>query len=171
MKYTRLVLVIFIVLVSCTGKTNNTPEEKQTLNTEKIPFMKDLVLVVSNGSRAHIININSLNELSYKVGSFFVCDRLEENSFVYNENYKERKKELSDSQSKTIIDYCQDSCQLSYNDKKVVKDSWEYYLFINKHQISYGREANFNDFPQELKELITFILNTTGDLYNIGGMS
>lgn len=160
------------MFVSCKGKTSDISEVKQThINAEKVQCTKDLLLIVSNGSRAHIISINSLNELSYKVGSFFVSDRLEENNIVYNENYNERKKVLSDSQSKTIIDYCLDSCQLNYNDKKVVKDSWEYYLYIDKNRMSYGRKANFEEFPPKLKELINYILSITGELYDIGGMS
>lgn len=162
--FTLLLLICF--LSSCNWQTS---ERK----LKHINDMKNITLIfsVSGGTRAHIISINSENELSYRVGSFYVKDSLNEPIIKYNNDYKEINKTLSKVEAKKIRYYYLNKNSLSFNDTKVVKDSWEYYLFINGKKIAFGRKFNFDDFPLKLKESINYILELTGKLYDIPGMS
>ena len=42
---------------------------------------------------------------------------------------------------------------------------------MNGERILSGNECNFDDYPDIIKDFITFILNKTGVLYEIPGMS
>jgi hypothetical protein len=161
-----ILLLSICSLSSCNGQTS---ERKVKHNND----MKNLTLIfsVSGGTRAHIISINSENELSYRVGSFYVNDSLNEPKIKYNDDYKEIIKTLSEVEAKRIRDYYLNKNSLSFIDTKVVKDSWEYYLYINGKRIAFGRKFNFDDFPVKLKESINYILDVTGKLYDIPGMS
>lgn len=160
-----IVLIILCFLSSCKGQTNEKKEKQEN--------MKNLTLIysVSGGTRAHIISINSKNELNYKVGSFYTNNDLDSAKIVYNENYKEVKKTLSDIDVKRINEYYLNKDKLFFNDPKIVKDSWEYYLYIDGKKVAFGRKFNYEDFPEELKKITKYILEITGKLYNIPGMS
>lgn len=160
-----IILVSVCSLSSCNGQTS----ESKVKNND----MKNLTLIfsISGGTRAHIISVNSENELSYKIGSFYVSDSLNESKIKYNNDYKEIRKKLSDVETERIRNYYLNKNSLLFNDTKVVKDSWEYYLYINGEKIAFGRKFNFDNFPLELKEFINYILDITGKLYDIPGMS
>ena len=130
-----------------------------------------LIFCISGGTRAHIISINSGNQLSYNVGSFYNNDGISLSDIKYNSDYNEIKKTLSIAEAKKIRDYYLVKKSLLFNDTKIVKDSWEYYLFIDGEKIAFGNKSNFNEFPESLKELINYIINITGELYEIPGMS
>lgn len=167
-KFKKLFILLLSIssLSSCNGQAS---ERKVKQDND----MKNLTLIfsVSGGTRAHIISINSENELSYKIGSFYVRDSLNESKIKYNNDYKEIRKKLSDNEAEKIRNYYLNKSSLLFNDTKVVKDSWEYYLYIDGEKIAFGRKFNFDNFPLELKEFINYILDITGRLYDIPGMS
>ena len=157
---------IFCFITSCNGQLNNNLEFKNQKSVDKVT----LIVSVSGGTRAHIINIDN-NKLSYKIGSFFVLDSLDLTNVVWNKNYKEIRKTLTDKDVEKIKNYSSKKEELRFKDPKIVKDSLEYYLYINGKKIAFGRKFNYNSFPKTLKDLINEILNLIGDLYEIPGMS
>lgn len=173
-KNSELILgfMMLIMPFSCTCMQNE--ELKDNLvDSCKVENMQNLTLIVSlpGGTRAHIIDINSQYELKYKVGVFFPKLYPQKNSLVFNNNIEEVKKVLSDSQKEMLKNFVFEKNKLIYDDKKIVKDSWEYYLFIDWKQIAFCRKANSENFPHELNNLIIFVLDVVGDLYDIGEMS
>jgi len=165
LKKTFIILLALCSLSSCDEQSNNKKENQGN--------MKNLTLIysVSGGTRAHIITINSRNELCYKVGSIFVGDNLDSSKITYSNNYKEIKKTLSDVNIKKINEFYSNKNSLLFNDSNIVKDSWEYYLYVDGKKMAFGWRSNFDDFPKTLKELINYIIGITGKLYDIPEMS
>lgn len=165
-KFLCFILFTFC-LISCKGQNK---EIKETIEQSQ---MKELTLIVSvsGGTRAHIINIGQNNELTYRIGSFSVKDNFDLSEVKWNDNYKEIKKQLNNEEIEKIKNYCSHQENLIFNDSKIVKDSWEYYLYINGDKVAFGRKFNYEDFPKELKNFISYILGITGELYDIPGMS
>lgn len=175
-KNSKLILgfLMLIMTFSCTSRHYEEPiKENLWVDSNKVENIRNLTLVYSlpGGSRAHVINVNSHYELVYKVGTFFENLYPQENSIVYNNNFEEVKKILSDSQKEKLKNFVFEKHKLVYDDKKIVKDSREYYLFIDGKKIAFCRKANSEDFPYELKRLINFVMDAVGDLHDIGGMS
>lgn len=166
-----ILMKVIILLLGCF--LSSCKEKDSGREVEQDRDMKNLILVlsVSGGTRAHIININSKNELSYRVGTFYIDDSSSEPKIEYDDRYKEIRKKLSEIEANKISDYYLDENSLSFMDTKIVKDSWEYYLYIDEKKMAFGRRLNFDDFPLKLKEFINYILGITGNLYDISGMS
>ncbi|GAB3022718.1 hypothetical protein GCM10027051_29450 [Niabella terrae] len=112
--------------------------------------MKELTLIVSvsGGPRAHIIDIGQNNELTYRIGSFGVADDFDLSKVKWNDNYKDIKKQLNNEGIEKIESYCSRKENLIFNDPKIVKDSWEYYLYIDGNKVAFGRKFNYEDFPK-----------------------
>ena len=164
-------ILCFIILVFCvmTCKGQN-KENKEIIEQSK---MKEITLIfsVSGGTRAHIINISKNNELTYRIGSFRATDNFDLSKVKWSDNYEEIKKQLNNEEIEKLKSYCSHKEYLIFNDSKIVKDSWEYYLYIDGNKVAFGRKFNYKDFPAELKNFISYILGITGKLYDIPGMS
>lgn len=159
MKVNLKIILLCFLLFSCGRKSQE--------NIQNIT----LIYSISGGTRAHIISINSKNEVLYKVGSFYPSNNLDSSNLVYKEEYKEVKKRILNSDVKKIKECYLKKDGMLFNDTKIVKDSWEYYLYINGEKKAFGREFNFDDFPEEFKEIINNILRVTGKLHSISGAS
>ena len=57
-----------------------------------------------------------------------------------------------------------------YNDIVVVKDNYEFYLYINDEKIAFSYKSNMNMLPNNLKLALERILKMTGELYDIPGI-
>jgi len=154
-------------VISCQGQNK---ENRKTIEQSKMNELT-LIVSVSGGTRAHIINIDQNNELTYRIGSFSIADDFDLSKVKWNDNYKEIKKQLNNEKIEKIKSYCSRKESLIFNDPKIVKDSWEYYLYIDGNKVAFGRKFNYEDFPTELKNFINYILGVTGKLYDIPGMS
>lgn len=166
--------MMLIMPFSCTSKHYVEPnKEDHWVDSNNVENMRNVTLIYSlpGGTRAHIIEINSQYELIYKVGTFYKKLYPQENSKVYNNNFEEVKKILSDSQKEMLKNLVLEKEKLLYDDEKIVKDSWEYYLFIDGKQIAFCRKANSENFPYELNSLLNFVFDAIGELHDIGGMS
>ncbi len=130
----------------------------------------DILLIISagGGTRAHIIRINSNNELCYQVGSVNLDNLLD---ITYDTAFKTISKSLSETDEKIFLSFLSKKDQLYLDDADTIKDVWEYHLFINDERIIFGNKYNFDDYPDIIKEFITFILNKTGALYELPGLS
>lgn len=166
-------LLICILMISCTFTYTNRTRDKENRETMEQSKIKELILIisVSGGTRAHIIDIGQNNELTYRIGSFSVADDFDLSKVKWNDNYKVIKKQLNNEEIGKIKSYCSRKEDLIFNDPKIVKDSWEYYLYIDGNKVAFGRKFNYEDFPTELKNFINYILGITGKLYDIPGMS
>lgn len=162
-----ILLALPFCVISCQEQNK---ESRETMDQSK---MRELTLIfsVSGGTRAHIIDIGQNNELTYRIGSFSASDDFDISKVKWNNNYKEVKKQLNNDEIGMIKSYCSRKEYLIFNDPKIVKDSWEYYLYIDGSKVAFGRKFNYEDFPIELKNFINYILEITGKLYDISGMS
>ena len=90
---------------------------------------------------------------------------------TYDTAFKTISKSLSETDEKIFLSFLSKKDQLYLDDADTIKDVWEYHLFINDERIIFGNKYNFDDYPDIIKEFITFILNKTGALYELPGLS
>ena len=128
-----------------------------------------LIICASGDTRAHIISIDSTYSLSYKVGSFLSKD--DSYTITYNTDYKEIKRSIPDKDAKKLMELSIDEDALAFNDSSIVKDGWDYCLLVNGERTAYGSSNHFEVYPEKLKQIITLILDNTGELYVLPGLS
>lgn len=114
------IMIIMCVLVSCKVRSTHNNEVQDNGKT------LTLIICASGGSRAHIINIDSTNELSYRVGDFISKD--DSYTITYDTDYKEIKRHISNLDAQKLMEYSFDENALAYNDSSIVKDSWDYFI-------------------------------------------
>ena len=156
-------LSIMCVLISCNARSihnKEMPSNGKTLT---------LIICASGETRAHIISIDSTNTLSYLVGNFL--NKEGSYSITYNADYKEIKRDITSKDAKELMELSIDEEALAYEDSLIVKDGWDYYLFINGRRKAFGSSNHIELYPDKLKRIISLILDIAGELYDLPGFS
>ncbi|MDJ1505729.1 hypothetical protein [Xanthocytophaga agilis] len=148
----------------------NTNDEQMN---KDIALDKLIVLIksVPGGSRAHIITLSKDGRLSYKIGSIEDLSAFNENKIEIDKSYKKIRKQLTNVEIQEIKGYLSADKAMIYNDTKTVKDNFQYLLFVNGDKKAFVYEKNFDDYPENFRKIITFLLEKTGTLYKIPEMS
>jgi hypothetical protein len=134
---------------------------------------KNIILIktIPGGSRGHIISISKKGRLTYRIGSISDLKSYNTDFITYDEKYKTTESQFNQSEVLELEGLTKEKKALSFKDELVVKDSWQYYLYLNGELIAFGYEKNFKTYPSNLKFIINMILKETGKLNKIPGMS
>jgi hypothetical protein len=141
------------------------------LKIEKEMIDKELYLIKSipGGSRVHIFFISKKGELSYSVGQ--VVD-FEYGKFNINEKYKVKSIMLNSKEIEILrVPILKISESSAYKDTSVVKDDWQYSLYLDGVKKGFWYSSNTEKIPKELKEIAFFIENKVGRLHKLPGTS
>ncbi|MBQ6286591.1 MAG: hypothetical protein IJK73_02915 [Bacteroidales bacterium] len=163
MKVLFQVLLFLLFLSSCCGQS----KRKEEIQGNDLLF----IISVPGGTRAHIITINSNYELCYQVGSYNSDGKLDSIIIKYNTEYEPILNSLSEIDVEILKSFYANKNQYYLNDTTIIKDAWEYRLYMNGDRIISGNTHNFDDYPDIIKDFIMFILYKAGVLYEIPGMS
>ena len=125
---------------------------------------------IPGGSRAHIIMLSKSGVLSYNVGSLSNLDEFSLNNVIVNDDFKEIEINLNEDDIELINNLIFKNAQ-PYKDSVVVKDNMQYYLYFDGVKNAFGYEKNIESYPNDLKKLISFLLEKIGSLHKISGMS
>jgi hypothetical protein len=128
----------------------------------------EIVLLKSapGGSRAHIMILSKNGSLKYCIGATKDLSSFKIDSVVKDKNYRERAFLLKNEEMLKINELII-SNGIAFSDSTSIRDSWEYYVYVNGKKIAFGHEKNLNNFPQALRELIALVLHKTGRLYKL----
>lgn len=141
------------------------------LKTEQKMIDKEFCLIKSipGGSRAHIFFISEKGELSYSIGK--VLD-FEYGKFTIDEEYKVKTIMLNPEEKEILsVSFSEISKDSVYKDTSVVKDDWQYSLYLDSVQKGFWYSKNTEKIPKELKEITFFIENKVGRLHKLPGTS
>ena len=130
-----------------------------------------LIKSVPGGSRAHIITISRTGKLTYNVGSVSHLERFDWEFVKIDKQYSTVNVQITLAESDKINRLVENEKTLSYNDKTIVKDNLQYYIYLNARKIAFGYERNFDKYPPNLKLLIDSVIKQIDMLYKISGMS
>jgi len=167
LKYIFRIIFCLVILNGCKVLEKAERNESTFMLDQQISLVK----TVPGGSRAHIIQISRKGELCYKIGAISVLDKYDNKNIVFDGGYKEIKKTLNSNTIKDLNSLMQNTTRLHYNDPSIVKDNFQYFLYLDGHKKAFGYELHFDNYPSNLKYLISTILKETGKLYRIPGMS
>ena len=163
MKVFFQVLLFLLILSSCCGQS----KRKEEIQENDLLF----IISASGGTRAHIITINSNYELCYQVGSYNPDSNPDSIIIKYNTEYEPILNTLSEIDVDKLKSFYANKNQYYLNDTTIIKDAWEYRLYMNGERIISGNAPDFDDYPDIIKDFIIFILYKAGVLYEIPGMS
>jgi len=148
LKYIFRIIFCLVILNGCKVLEKAERNESTFMLDQQISLVK----TVPGGSRAHIIQISRKGELCYKIGAISVLDKYDNKNIVFDGGYKEIKKTLNSNTIKDLNSLMQNTT-------------------LDGHKKAFGYELHFDNYPSNLKYLISTILKETGKLYRIPGMS
>lgn len=148
---------------SCVTSTN--------LKKEKIVIDKELCLMMSipGGSRAHIFFISKKGKLSYCIGQVL---NFEYGKFDIDKKYKVKTIMLNSKEIEMLkSSLLKISESSAYKDTLVVKDNWQYSLYLDDVRKGFWYSNNTKEIPKELKEITDIIENKIRVLHKLSGTS
>ena len=148
---------------SCVTTTN--------LKKEEIVIDKELCLIkaIPGGSRAHIFLVSKKGELSYYIGRVL---NFEYGKFDIDEKYKIKTIALNSKEIETLkVSFLKISESSVYKDTSVVKDNWQYSLYLDGVKKGFWYSNNTEIIPKELKEITDIIENKIRVLHKLPGTS
>ena len=157
------ILVVFITIQSCFTTTN--------LKQEKIVIDKKLCLIkaIPGESRAHIFFVSEKGELSYCIGQVL---NFEYGKFNIDRKYKIKTIALNLKEIETLkVSFLKISESSLYKDTSVVKDNWQYSLYLDGIKKGFWYSNNTEIIPKELKDITYIIENKIKVLHELLGTS
>ena len=129
-----------------------------------------ILLSIPGGCRSHIINIDQKGELKYFIGENIDLKNFIYDSISINTDYKIKIKQLKEDDRLRIEKI---TSQISKNEDSnftILKDTWQYFIFIDNNEFFKGFDEDLNSFPNEIQSLLKLSFDKIKK-YNLPGMS
>jgi len=126
-----------------------------------------LIKTSPGGGRAHVIYISRDGSYTYKIVAISDLDSFD-GTCRKDTTYKEMTGKLTQSQRDEIQDFMSQASGIDViRSNDIIKDAWEYHLYIDNKRIVRVYDANSPGVPVYLRETIKLILALPGDLYEL----
>ena len=82
------------------------------------------------------------------------------------EDYSIKERILDTSEQMFVHNAIKNLSNVHYESPLIVKDDWEYILYINNLKVASGCVSSIDSFPQDIKEIIEQLLKMASPLYS-----
>ena len=192
-RFIIILLICFAASCSHTKRSMDESNDKNISSNDYESFYRNnhsLTLLIHSGtgfmeihdtdtivtSEAQIISCTPTT-LKYGYGSVVVEDTLQNNiewlhDYSEIENYSIRERKL-DEEEKTFVSMA--ITELSnfacYESPIIVKDAWEYILYVDNIKVAYGYVGTLDTFPKNISDIIEQLIAMVAPLYPLNGFA
>ncbi len=184
-------MLTILVFAGCDSKTSTQRDSGDLSsiypsNVTKVEnaLPRQILLLIGRGGccNGHIIYIGLDGTLDYSVGVYHMANpnlasaRVPEiavfdtSQITRNEHYAPKKVKLSDSALRRLSETIRKTETISFMDSRVVKDAYQFNLYIDERLVASGYRSIDQAPPEKLQELLTLIIDQVG-LYDLPGMA
>lgn len=190
----RIYIIIFLLCaVSCSSPRNSTTPQDSLNCVDNCDIAYDsvntsIILLIHSGtsrmtihdsdtlvtSKAQIIYVTPTT-LKYGYGSVLAeTDTLKDDiewfqSFAEIEDYKIIERELDPEERGFITKSIKVLSNTYYECPEIIKDDWQYILYVNNAKVAFGYEGSIDSFPLRLRYIILGLLEMVSPLYPMNG--